>query len=365
MTAGGLAYFSGDDGYGLERAADAVAERLATAMPVERWRTTGAETTIGQITERVATASLFGGGTVGVVVDPTPLVRSRDDREAIVAVLRLVAPGNGLVFLEPNDGSNRRAAALVAVEKAVREAGGEVRELRAPKEGQLAAWIEQRARERNVRLAPGAARELATRVGGFVREGDVDRRRQGELAVAEMGKLALRHPGETVTVDDVRDLVAEVVPGSAWAFLDAVASRRVPRALELLDRVLETTAELVVLAQLHGRIRQLIEVGDHLAAGATPGSLVRTLGLKPFRADRLVEQARQWSLPELERALDALVELDATARGAPGTAVGDANRRLAWTLWVAERVPRAATGSAARAGDGLVPAGTRSRPAGG
>jgi hypothetical protein len=48
------------------------------------------------------------------------------------------------------------------------------------------------------------------------------------------------------------------------------------------------------------------------------------------------------------------VELDATVRGAPGTPPGDANRRLAWTMWVAERVGRRetmaapATASAAR-----------------
>jgi DNA polymerase-3 subunit delta len=344
MSGGLLGYFFGDDGYGLERAADGASERLkADGGEVERWRVGGDATPSSRIAERVGTASLFGGGSLAIVVDPAPLLRSKEERDRMIAILKLVAPGNGLVFLEPNDGSNRRPAALTALEKAVREAGGEVRELKAPKEGQLANWVEQRARERGVQLAPGAARELATRVGGFVREGDVDRRRQGELVVGELGKLALYRPGAPVSVEDVKALVAEVVPGSTWAFLDAVASRRVPRALEMLDRLLDTSPDLVVLAQLHRRIRELIEVADHLAAGASPGSLVRTLGLKPFRAEKLVEQARTWTLPELDAAIDGLVELDATVRGAPGTPPGDANRRLAWTMWVGEQVGRAGT----------------------
>lgn len=338
-----LGYFSGDDGYGLERAADAILDRLRGAgAPVDRWRVSGDAVRPGLIAERIGTASLFGGGTLAIVVDPGPMLRSRDDRDTLIAILDAVAPGNGLVFLEPNDGSNRRSAAATGLEKAVRDAGGEVRELRAPKEGQLAHWIELRARERAVQLGPGAARELATRVGGFVREGDIDRRRQGELAVGELGKLALRRPGAPVTVDDVRELVAEVVPASTWAFLDAVAARRVTIALDRLDTLLGGTPELVVLGQVHRRIRELIEVADHLDAGATPGSLVRTLGLKPFRADKLVEQARRWTLGELEAALEALVELDATVRGAPGTPPGDANRRLAWTLWLVDRVGRPA-----------------------
>jgi DNA polymerase-3 subunit delta len=340
MMADVIGYFFGDDGYGLEREADGILTQLRASGDVERWRVSGDATSVTRLGERIGTASMFGGGTLAIVSDPAPLVRTREDRDALIATLALVAPGNGLVFLEPNDGSGRRPAALVAVAKAVQEAGGKVREVKAPREGQLAGWIDQRARERNVTLGPGAAKELATRVGGFVREGDVDRRRQGELAVAELDKLSLRHPGQPVSVEDVRELVAEAVPGSTWAWLDAVALRRVDKALELLDRLLETTPDLVLLAQLYPRIRQLIEVADHLAAGATPGSLVRTLGLKPFRADKLVEQARLWTLSELEAALEGLIELDATVRGAPGRPQGDANRRLAWTMWVADRVGR-------------------------
>jgi DNA polymerase-3 subunit delta len=341
MTPSALAYFYGDDAYGIARAADAVYERLVGETPgLERWRTSGETTTVGRISERVATASLFGGGELVIVADPGTLLRSRDDRDALIGAIGNVAPGNGLVFAETSDGSGRRAAALLAIEKAVRDAGGEVRELKAPKEGQLANWIEQRATERAIKLGPGAARELATRVGGFVREGDVDRRGQGSLAVAELEKLALYRPEGPVSIDDVRQLVAEVVPGSAWAFLDAVGQRRIATAVDLLDRLLESTPELVILAQLHRRIREIIEVADHLASGATPGSLVRTLGLKPFRAEKLVEQARAWSQSDLDEALLSLVELDATVRGAPGTPVGDAQRRLAFVMWLGEKVGR-------------------------
>jgi DNA polymerase III delta subunit len=336
-----LGYFVGDDAYGIDRAAEAMFVALAAEAPgLQRWRVDGDATTANRIAERVATGSLFGGGTVVVVVDPAPLLRSRDDRDALEAVIAQVAPGNGLLFLEPTDGSNRRLAALSALQDKIAEAGGEVRVLKAPKEGQFTAWIESVARERGITLGPGVARELARRIGGFVREGDIDRLRQSQLAVAELEKLAVYRVGEPVTIEDVKDLVAEVVPASSWAFLDAVGLRRVGRALELLDPLLDSTHELVVMVTLHRRIRELVEVADHLAAGATPGSLVRAMKLKPFRAERLAEQARLWSQEELDEALEALVELDATLRGAPGTPTGDAQKRLAFVLWISERVGR-------------------------
>ena len=145
----------------------------------------------------------------------------------------------------------------------------------------------------------------------------MDRQRQGALAVGELEKLSLYRPFDPVTEADVRALVSEVVPDSTWAFLDAVADRRVAVAAPLLDRLLETTPEPVLLVQLHRRIRELIEVADHLAAGATPGSLVRTLGMKPFRVDKLVGQARRWRVAELDDALEGLLELDAKVKGAP------------------------------------------------
>jgi DNA polymerase III delta subunit len=333
-----LGFFWGDDGYGLERAADHLAERLAAeGAPPERRRLSGIEATPDALIEWVATAPLFGGGTLVVVTDPVPLVRTKETLAAVVMVIERIAPGNGLVFLAPLDGSGGRPpVALDKLRAAVAEHGGETAELKAPTEGRLAAWIEMRARERGLRLGRGAAQELGTRVGGFVHEGDVDRRRMGLLAVAELEKLALYRPGADIDVDDVRALVPEAVPASSWAFLDAVGNRRVGVAAGLLPRILDATPEPVLVAQLHRRLRELIEVADHLAAGDTPASLVRTLGQKPFRVDKLVEQARRWTLPELEDALEGVYELDLRIKGVEPATEGQ--RRLAVTLWLAERV---------------------------
>lgn len=349
-----LAYYRGDDGWSLDRAAAAIGKRLEreTGMAPERWRVTGVETNAASIGERVATAPMFGGGTVAVVTDPAPLLRSKADREALDRAIANVTPGNALVFIEQGDGGGRRSAALQGLESAILRAGGEAREFRAPRESQLAAWIEGRASERGMVLGPGAARELARRVGGFVREGDVDRQRQGSLAVGELEKLGLYRPDGPVMEEDVRALVPEVVPDSTWACLDAVAERRAAAAGPLLDHLLETTPEPVVLGQLHRRLRELIEVADHLAGGATPGSLVRTLNMKPFRVEKLVGQARRWTLPELEAALEGVLDLDAMVKGVPGAGATEGQRRLAFAVWIRDRVAGDASAAQGRSRGG-------------
>jgi len=339
-----LAYLWGDDAYGLDVAVEAFRNdqhRFPTGAQ-SRWRPTadGGESgrAIGEIVERLATGSMFGDGMLALVSGASALTRRGVDRDRLLEVLLQVAPGNGLAIVEETDSGKKDPPSKVVAD-AIREAGGLVRRIEAPREGALAAWVEARARERHIALAPGAARELATRVGGFVREGDVDRRNQGRLAVGELEKLALRRdPGEPIGVADVQAMVPEAIPGSMWAFVDSVAMRQRSRSLELLERLIEETPAPVLLAVLHRRIRELIEVLDRLERGESPGSLVRSMRLAPFRAETLARQARTWSAPELDAALEGLVELDAQVKGVGGRSSGEPRDRLAFDLWIADVV---------------------------
>ncbi len=63
----------------------------ATGPPLERMRLTGAATTADEITERVATATLFGGGTLVVVAEPAPLIATKPLAARLVEALGAVA----------------------------------------------------------------------------------------------------------------------------------------------------------------------------------------------------------------------------------------------------------------------------------
>lgn len=280
-----------------------------------------------------------------VVRQPAPLLREKATRERLLRMLGEVPPGNGLAFSELTDGSSRRSKASDGLRDAVAAAGGLVREYPALKREGMERWIVGRADELGLRLGPGAARLLAERVGAFVREGDVDRRRQSELANGELEKLALYRPGGVATREDVADLVPEAVPGSIWAFLDAVALRRGAEASGLAERLLGEGAVLQVLVtQLHRRLRELIVVRDHLAAGTRPAELVRVMKLQPFRAEKLTEQAGEWAAGELDAALDGLLDVDLGSKGIAlnGTtrAYSDERSGLALQAWIAGSVVR-------------------------
>ena len=341
-----LLYVWGDD----ELAAERLVTRFASALEdqfggqLERWDVRAdlatAQTDAAQLYERLATPSMFGGGTLAVVANPGALARRNDTRDRVIEAITLLAAGNALVIIEAAK-SNAKGPGLNRFADAVKRANGTIRAAVAPKPGALGAWITDEARERRLNLGPGAARELAERLGARVTEGDVDRRFLSRIASGELDKLALRHALDEgpVTPDDVRALVAETTPSSLWGVTDAVGDRRAEAAANAIDRALDTTPEPVLLTILHRRIVELLELGDRLAGGAGLPEASRAMGItSEFRAKTLAGQARRWTTEELTVALAGLLELDAMVKGVPGSEPDPAQRGLAFLLWVRERV---------------------------
>ena len=375
MPTAPVAYFWGEDAWSIENAARTFASALAAdaGTPLDVWRTSGDEDDSGdgaaasasrrrgrvldQIAERLSTATLFGGGTLVVVRQPGSLVREAAARERLIALISNVAPGNALCFVDlMAQGSKGLPTQQGVLRDTVAAAGGQAQEFAALSRERMESWINGRAAELDLTLGPGAARLLAERVGAYVREGDVDRRRMSELANAEIEKLALYRPGSTASRDDIEALVSEAVPGSTWAFLDALGYRRAAEATNLADRLLdEATPMPVLITQIHRRLRDLIAVRDHVAAGTKPADLVREMKLQPFRAQKLSEQARTWEQHELDEALSELFELDLLSKGIAGDgsprSLSEDRSQLALLAWIGKHASRR----------GQTPAGVRVR----
>jgi DNA polymerase III delta subunit len=300
---------------------------------------------LDEVEARLSTGTLFGGGTLVVLRQAGSLARERGSRDRLGSLMGAVAPGNALALVELVGADGKESASAAALREAARNAGADVREFPALTRDRLEGWVVSLAAELGVSLGPGAARLLVERVGGFVREGDVDRRRQSEVAYAEVTKLALLRPGGTATVDDVAEMVSEAIPGSAWAFLDAVGLRRADEAAIQAARLVDAGSPMPVLVtQLHRRVRDLVNVREHLDTGSKPQDLVRLMRLQPFRAQKLAEQAHSWTALELEQALAGLVDLDLRSKGIAldGTTAHMSPERdaLGLQLWLAEHVVR-------------------------
>lgn len=182
-----------------------------------------------------------------------------------------------------------------------------------PYENQLPMWIDREARARQLNLAPGTAQRLADVVG----------RDLGRLA-SSLELLGLyAGPGNPIKADDVDELIADARERNVFELCDAVYGGQRTRALTALRRMIEGRESTIgMVAMLARHARQLLRIRA-LGPNPSPSEVASGLGLAPFFARPLAEQARRFTEAGLSRALVALADADQDLKGPVKAALGE------------------------------------------
>ncbi|MBI3072611.1 MAG: DNA polymerase III subunit delta [Deltaproteobacteria bacterium] len=184
---------------------------------------------------------------------------------------------------------------------------GSVIRLAPPSARELPGWVRARAKAHGVELAPAAAGLLAELVGADV--GRLDR-------VIEQATLFAGSP--TVTEEHVAELVVATRSRSVFELVDALGSgKRETAALLLAKLFAQREAPPMILAMLARHVRQLLVANDALCARARPGEIASRLGLPPFIADKITDQARRLDERALTTMLDELFHADLAIKSSP------------------------------------------------
>ncbi len=191
---------------------------------------------------------------------------------------------------------------------------GTVELARADEEDAL-RWLNAEAKSAAKALHPDAARALADALASDM------------LAVAnEWEKLLLYTKGRAeVTLADVEAMVLGAKQRSLYELTDAISRRDRPKALALLDGLLNASdagedaaiGHLYSLARVFRQMLVVLEKGVRdqrgLWAALWPG-----FRLPPFAADELIRQARRYRSPvELLPAIRAVARADREVRSSP------------------------------------------------
>ncbi len=217
----------------------------------------------------------------------------------LAAYLPQLPPTTRLIFIE-----DRTLPASHPILKVAKEEGkkrrGFVKAFQPPKEGALPGWIRRRVEGKGGRISSEAVTLLAALVGNDLRQLD-----------QEIEKLLLYADGQQVTSRDVRLLVSRARETSIFDLVDQVGRRRTDVALRLLHQLLdEGEAPLYLLAMLARQVRILIQVSELREQGVGQHEIAGRLKLHPYVVKKGWNQARNFSLAQLEAAHERLVETD-------------------------------------------------------
>lgn len=239
--------------------------------------------------------------------------------EKLAAYLPHLPPTTRLIFIEPQAlPDNHRLIRLATEEKL-----GYVRRFDLPRGGELENWTRVHVEARGGRITPQAAGLLAANVapllppppgsGSFAAKENV-----ADLALLgnEIEKLVVyKGLGETIEVGDVERLSPYAAEAAIFDLVDALGNRQAARAAELFQEKVVAGAEPFYLFSMFIRqFRLLLQARALLDAGERAAGIAQQLKQRPFVADKLARQARNFTLPQLEAIYRRLLEIDVEAK---------------------------------------------------
>jgi len=242
-------------------------------------------------------ASRRGGGQDQEAGDE-PAPSSRKIVEELVTYLPQMPDTTRLVFVEPKRIRENHPVLLLAKSDPKR---GIVKAFDPPRGDALIDWIIARARKHGGAMSFPAAQLLAESVGEDLR-----------LLDGEIRKLVTYVGGSRpVGEADVKLLTPYAGEANIFQMVDALGQRQGEVAARLMHRLLDGGKHpLELLSMIARQFRLLIQTKELVEQGRRPPDIAKELGVQPFVADKLMRQARNFSLEQLEAIYRRLLEID-------------------------------------------------------
>ncbi|NLW17193.1 MAG: DNA polymerase III subunit delta [Firmicutes bacterium] len=165
---------------------------------------------------------------------------------------------------------------------------------------EASSWVERQLRRDKIKYPPGTGRFVVSRCGTDL-----------ALLRLEVDKLVSFANGCSLSEDDLEALVRNDMETSIFDFVDAIGLQDLGRAWALLNNLIAEGNEPVYLISMIGRqLRLLLAARQALDAGLSQQQAAGHLGIHPFPAGKCVQQARRWTVFQLQAAMEACLQAD-------------------------------------------------------
>ena len=186
--------------------------------------------------------------------------------------------------------------------------------------GQMPGLIMKEAKEKKGEFSPEAAQELTRAIGNDTL-----------ITSLEIDKLLTYVDYQRpVTAEDVRLLTPEVAPISIFDMVDAIGERNIPKAAQLLHRLLETEMPIPLFGMIVRQFRLLILAREVLDQGGRKSQIEKALKVHPFVAEKLQKQTSLFNMNQLKEIYHRLLTTDEYMK------TGQMDPKIAMEMFVSE-----------------------------
>jgi DNA polymerase-3 subunit delta len=238
---------------------------------------------------------------VMVFVHPVSAFAAAENRKKFISLLDKAQPTTTILLVEYEE-LKRDQWLLKWVTQAGSRAGVHVYNL--PKRWEMPHWIESEAKKQGGKIDPDAAARLSEMVGEDTR-----------IAAQELTKLLtyvnFERPVRLLDVENVSIVSAQ---GSVFELVDALGQNDGKKAQNVLHQLLEDEEAFELWGMVIRQFRLLLQAREMLDEHAGVPDIQKVLGLHPFVAQKVSNQAGRFSMRTLESIYHKLLEIDEGAK---------------------------------------------------
>ncbi len=291
----------GDDSLAISEFVVALRNKLgdpaSAQMNVQRFD--GLTLDFGKFHEACTTLPFLSKRRIVILENVKTAMKSREQEEALLDLLPMLPPSTALVLME-SEALNEKSSTLI---KWAQENQGSayIRRCSTPKGSKFVSWLTNRCQAMGGTIEHQAAHLLSELVSNDSR-----------LADRELEKLLdYVNKERAIQVQDVEQLTPFHGQSNVFAMVDAVGQRDGKQVFSHLRRLLEDHPPRYAFSMIIRQFRLLIMAREALDRNINPRKVLK---VPDFVADKVSSQARNFTLPDLERIYHKLLDIDVASK---------------------------------------------------
>jgi DNA polymerase-3 subunit delta len=237
-----------------------------------------------------------------ILANPSQKFTAGEPRKKFTAFLNNVPPTTLLVMhetIEPRDAEKHWLVKWTAKNESAKAEAH-----MAPKARDMAGWIVNEMKRQGGKITSEAAGKLAEMVGEDPRQ-----------AAQEIAKLLTYvNWARQVEVKDVEAVSVSTAQVDIFAFVDSLAAGDGQKSQSMLRKMLEDQDAFAIFPMIIRQFRLLIQAREVVEARGMVQDVQEALGVHPFVAGKIFQQAGRFTMRALESIYRRLLKMDEAAK---------------------------------------------------
>jgi DNA polymerase-3 subunit delta len=300
-------FFYGNDEFAIRKQAEKFGAMFSdpTTADMNTSRLDARTVSENELTKAVGAMPFLAPQRLVVLENVSKRYTGLDGHKKFVAFLETVPPSTKLVLVDPEEIKERDIPTNWLVKWTAKNAEkAKSQAFNMPKQREMPGWMIAEAKRQGGSIEPAAAARLAEMTGE-------DTRQAAQEIIKLLTYVNFAH---AIGIEDVEAVSIVTAGVDVFDLVDALGMQNGKVAQKLFHRLLEDKDAFEVFGMVVRQFRLLLIAREVIDEGGTLPEVIEALGIHPFPAGKVFNQARAFSMETLSAIYHRLLAMDEAAK---------------------------------------------------